>query len=202
MTSKKKVAANRINGQKSQGPKDMISTRFNATKHGLLAEGITELDETEGYRTTLSALMREKNPVGMIETFLVQSATLDMMRWQRARRLEAEFITSELNPPIIQADPLASLDVFESTTLDPGLPAAIRSESAQRLVSVFQRYESTFAYRLFRTLHELERLQRMRQGEKVPAPATVDVSVHADTGVVDPVPATLGQPKALSGNEE
>jgi hypothetical protein len=37
MTSQKKAAANRINGQKSHGPKNTTSTRFNSTKHGLLA---------------------------------------------------------------------------------------------------------------------------------------------------------------------
>ena len=52
-----------------------------------------------------------------------------------------------------------------------------------------QRYESTFANRLFRTLHELERWQRTRQGERLPAPAAVDVSLHTDTGLVDSVPA-------------
>ena len=106
--------------------------------------------------------------------------------------------------------------------LDPGLPAAISPESAQRLVGTFQRYESFFANRLFRILHELERLQRMRQGERLPAPVAVDVSVHAETGVADSVhddtrimdsvpaetgtvdsaPAPLGQPKALPGDEE
>ena len=41
-TSAKKDAANRVNGQKSHGPTNTTSTRFNATKHGLLAQGITE----------------------------------------------------------------------------------------------------------------------------------------------------------------
>jgi hypothetical protein len=183
-TSEKKIAANRTNGHKSRGPKNTNSTRFNAAKHGLLAVGITELDDAEGFRTILSNLMREKSPVGAIETYLVESAALEMVRWKRARRLEAEYITSELNPPL-QDPPIGDLGVlFQGEVLDPGLPAAISPESAHRLVGIFQRYESFFANRLFRILHELERLQRMRQGERLPAPATVDVSVHDDTGVV------------------
>ena len=200
---RKKVAANRINGQKSHGPKNTTSTRFNATKHGLLAVGITELDDAGGYRTTLSDLIREKNPVGAIEMFLVKSAALDMARWPRASRLEAEYITSELNPPIHEPHPLGDdINLFQGAMLDPGLPATISSECARRLVSVYQRYETTFAFRLFRILHQLERLQRMRQGESLPAPASVDVSVHADTGIVDSVAAALGKPKALPGDEE
>jgi hypothetical protein len=98
-TSAKKVAANRINGQKSHGPTNTTSTRFNATKHGLLAQGITELDDAEGYRAFLSDLIRKKNPVGNFEMFLVEAAALHMVRWLRAGRLEAECITGELNPP-------------------------------------------------------------------------------------------------------
>lgn len=193
-TSDKKTSANRSNGQKSHGPKNTVSTRFNATKHGLLAVGITELDDAEGYRVVLSDLMREKAPLGPVETFLVESVALDMVRWQRARRLEAGYITSELNPPLLAPDPLGDLSfVFHGEVLDPGLPAAISAENAHRLVGVFQRYESFFANRLFRTLHELERLQRMRQGERLPAPVSVDVSVHAGTGAVVSVPESTGE---------
>jgi hypothetical protein len=70
--------------------------------------------------------------------------------------------------------------------IDPGLPAAITAEAIQRMVT-FQRYESTSANRFFRILHELERWQRMRLGERLPAPVAVDISVHAETGAVDSV---------------
>jgi hypothetical protein len=203
MTSKKKVAANRINGQKSHGPTNTASTRFNATKHGLLAAGITELDDAEGYRTVLSDLTREKAPVGPVETFLVKSVAVDMVRWLRARRLEAEYITSELNPPLYAPDPMDGISfMFHGGVLDPGLPAAISAVTAHPLVGVFQRYESCFANRMFRTLHELERLQRMRLGERLPAPTTVDVSVHEGAEVVDSPSAQLeGQKMPLVDGE-
>jgi hypothetical protein len=179
-TSEKKIAANRLNGRKSRGPKNTTSTRFNATKHGLLAVGITELDDAEGYRNTLSGLEKQLNPVGLIEVFLVESAAVEMVRLRRARRLEAEYITEILNPPI-ESGPMCDLpSLFH---VDPGLPALMKLQSVQPLVSVFQRYESTIAHRLFRILHELERLQRIRSGERVPAPAALDVSVHHETGM-------------------
>jgi len=183
-TSTKKAATNRLNGGKSPGPTNTTSTRFNATKHGLLAAGITELDNAEGYLNILSDLGREKNPVGVIETFLVESAAIEMVRWLRARRLEAECITGELNPPIHSPGLAALLGFDGGEVLDPGLPAAISAEAAQKLVT-FQRYESTSANRFFRILHELERLQRMRQGECLPAPVAVDVSVHSGTRALD-----------------
>jgi hypothetical protein len=179
-TSAKKIAANRINGQKSHGPKNTMSTRFNATKHGLLTQGITELDDAEGYKAILGALIRERNPVGALEMFLVESAALDMVRWPRARRLEAECITGELHPPTYSPG-FSALSLGAPELLDPGLPAPISSKGLGDLITL-QRYESTFANRLFRTLHELERLQRMRQGERLPAPAIVDVNVHSEIG--------------------
>ncbi len=41
----------------------------------------------------------------------------------------------------------------------------------------------------------------MRQGERLPAPATVDVNVHAGTGEVDLVSNAGEQPKALLSEE-
>jgi hypothetical protein len=187
-TSKKKVAANRINGQKSQGPTNTTSTRFNATKHGLLAVGITELDDADGYHSILGDLMRERNPVGKFEMSLIEAAALDVVRLPRARRLEAEYITGELNPPTrgpSLRDVLGGDDVGQ--VIDPGLPAAITAEAIQRMVT-FQRYETSISLRLFRTLHELERYQSMRRGDRVPAPVIVDVNVRSETRIGDPVP--------------
>jgi len=176
-----RISANRRNAKKSTGPKNTISTRFNATKHGLLASGVTELDDAEGYRATLHDLTQEKHPVGALEGFLVESAALDLTRLRRVRRLEAEYITSVLNPPIREPREFAGLSgLDQGTIVDPGLPAMMDCGSVLPLVSIFQRYESACGLRLFRTLHELERLQRMRQGEHLPAPAAVDVSVHAE----------------------
>lgn len=73
--SLRKRTANRLNGRKSHGPGDTTNTRFNATKHGLLCVGVTELDDVEGYKTQLREMMDEKKPVGIVETFLVESAT-------------------------------------------------------------------------------------------------------------------------------
>jgi hypothetical protein len=185
--SETKIEANTRNALRSTGPKDTTATRFNAVKHGLLAAGVTELDDAEGYLAVLGDLTKEKNPVGPVEIFLVESATLEIIRSRRARRLEAEFITAALNPPIYAFPDLDELD--NGPIVDPGLPAPMRCENVQRLVSVFQRYETMIALRLFRTLHELERRQRIRQGERLPAPVTVDVNVHADAQGLDSLSA-------------
>ncbi|PYX34346.1 MAG: hypothetical protein DMG80_02540 [Acidobacteria bacterium] len=185
MASEKQIAANRQNAKKSPGPGNTESTRFNAIKHGLLAAGVTELDDAEGYQRILADLMREKNPVGVIETHRVRCMALDVVRQTRAQRLEAEFITSQLNPATLEreSDPLLALQRRE---LDPGIPATLRLDATQYLVTVYQRYEGFFSNDLSRNERELERSQRMRHGERLPAPAAIEITVRADTETAGP----------------
>lgn len=77
-TSDRKRSANRLNGQKSRGPKNTSATRYNARKHGLLAAGLTELDKVD--RKLLRNLIAELKPVGQIENILVQSIALEIVR--------------------------------------------------------------------------------------------------------------------------
>ena len=49
------------------------------------------------------------------------------------------------------------------------------------------RHEATRLRSVLRTLHELQRLQAMRAGERVPIPVAVDVDVNINgNGVVNP----------------
>jgi hypothetical protein len=54
-------------------------------------------------------------------------------------------------------------------------------------LSNLERYETTLFRSLTRALHELQRLQAIRAGERVPAPAAVDVDVSINgNGLVNP----------------
>jgi hypothetical protein len=68
--------------------------------------------------------------------------------------------------------------VLEPEVIEPGLPAHIDALSAVNLVSGFQRYETANENKFYRAINELERLQRRRRGEFVPAPQALDVAVH------------------------
>ena len=49
------------------------------------------------------------------------------------------------------------------------------------------RHEGALLRSFFRTLHELQRLQAIRAGERVQAPAAVDVDVNINgNGVINP----------------
>ena len=84
--SKAKNEASRRNSRRSTGPKDATSTRFNAVKHGLLAEGVTELDNPETFSAFCAKLESELKPFGEIESFLVRQIALGMVRLKRAAK--------------------------------------------------------------------------------------------------------------------
>jgi len=180
-TSDRKIAANRLNGKKGTGPKDTRSTRFNAVKHGLLASGVTELDNSEGYREMLRDLTQEKKPVGVVDIYLVHSMVLKMLRTRRVQCWEAEFITSILNPSIYERDPGVELaKEFSGNIVDPGLPAPMPSCAVQTLFNLYQRYETANENQFYRALHELERVQRLRRDEPVPPPTVPEVTSDTD----------------------
>jgi hypothetical protein len=115
-----KTESNRKNAERSTGPNDTSSTRLNAVKHALLAQGITELDDSDAYDSLLQRLTAAYRPVGDIETFFVERIAFHMMRLKRAGRLEAEYITGEIHPRV----PGRSLEEVletEPETLDPVL---------------------------------------------------------------------------------
>ena len=70
-SSKKQVTANRQNAQKSKGPNNVTTTRYNAIKHGLLGEGVTELDDKKHFVALSRKLEDEFMPSSTVEYFLV-----------------------------------------------------------------------------------------------------------------------------------
>lgn len=181
--SKAKVEANQVNAKASTGPVNTVSTRYNAVKHGLLSQGVTELDDLD-YHSLLSSVNESLKPIGPIETALSEHICLCLVRLKRAHGLEARFITGELNLPLTKK--VGGLDINleefagKTVVIDPGIPAPLKTEAIDPLIGKFQRYETSIENKLYRALHELERLQRGRQGEKLPVPATVDVDLHSD----------------------
>jgi hypothetical protein len=174
-----KAESNRRNAQRSTGPHDTTSTRLNAINHGLLAKGITELDDSDAYESLIQRLTASYDPIGDLEIFFVHRIAFHMIRLKRAGRLEAEFITGEIHPPVMST---LIPDLCEPTVIEPGMPTAVGALSAMNLASGFQRYETAIENKLYRAINQLERLQRVRRGEFVPAPESIDVSMHSERG--------------------
>src|SRR5437016_14538953 len=93
-TSEKKIAANRTNGKKGTGPDNTLSTRYNAKKYGLLAAGVTELDDPEEYRRIVHGL--DVSYADELKKFFRRRMALLMVLFYRAELCEAEIVTSIL----------------------------------------------------------------------------------------------------------
>lgn len=181
-TTLKRTEANRLNAQKSTGPKDISSTRFNAVKHGLLAEGVTELDDAENFVGLCEQLEAELDPIGLMEVFLVRRIALCMIRLRRACLIEAEFITADLNPTIAepsQAELLTEVFNQPGKIIEPGLPARLSVEAVEELVTKFQRYETSIENKLFRTINQLETVQQARRNGSRPSAKTISTPVQS-----------------------
>lgn len=164
--SEKKIHANRDNATKSTGPKDTRRTRHNASRHGLLADGISELDFLAGHNEVLQKLIEEKAPVGETETHLVERIAFYMIRIRRARLLETDMLNS--------IDHLVLPALYERS----GKPK-VRTQRTlmETLVRTYQRYETIFSAKLIKALRELERVQQQSRSE-----ASTDIEYQIDGG--------------------
>jgi hypothetical protein len=100
MTSPKQVRANRRNALKSTGPKTREGkdvARLNAMKHGLLSQEILLPGEDEAVLKELGERLREElQPVGELESLLVDRVIASTWRLRRLGRVEAGIFAWEL----------------------------------------------------------------------------------------------------------
>jgi hypothetical protein len=171
MATKNQIEANRRNSQKSPGPEDTTKTRHNATTHALYAAGITKLDKAEGFEELLAGLVAEHKPVGLLENYRVYCMARDMIRQIRGHRLESQFLERVLQPQFHDSH---ADDNSASGSKRPTVEYRITSQLApsvlETVVTTYHRCEAFYANHLSRCERDLERLQRIRLGEHLPAP--------------------------------
>jgi hypothetical protein len=163
--SLKRVEANRRNAQLSTGPRTeegKARSRYNALKHGVLASAllITEgaAAEYSGvFQELLDGLRQDLAPVGMLEEILVEKIAVCCWRQRRALQCEAAIVREDEILPM---------------PMSKGLLKIMSHRGTDRIL----RYETTIHRQLAFAMNQLERLQRTRKGENVPAPVTVQLS--------------------------
>jgi hypothetical protein len=185
---------------------------LNAVKHGLTAKTVVlpheDPNEFEAFR---EAMLIDAAPQGAFEEMLVEKISADAWRLRRVPVLEAALhiiererqkvkrIKDEVNrykfdlgPPSMPArdrqaydDAVARLaEAQNALEVDNLLQAIQVLEKHSREFALLERREQALTRSLFRTLHELQRLQAARAGERVPAPVDVDVSMNGN-GVIN-----------------
>jgi|NGEPerStandDraft_6_1074524.scaffolds.fasta_scaffold19325_5 hypothetical protein len=189
--SLKKREANQRNGQKSNGPKTpegKARSRRNALKHGILASAllITQgggAEDAAEFYELLSGLHRDLAPVGTLEEMLVEKIAVCWWRQKRALRCEAgmirrAFVPIPQPPPLPNEDELVRLFGQQIIHKPNSELAPIKDHLSLPLgadLDRILRYETTIQRQLVYAINQLERLQRARRGEHIPAPLSVQL---------------------------
>jgi hypothetical protein len=173
MSSEQKIAANRINAQLSTGPRTAdgrARVASNALKHGLTGKQIVLPNENpEDFDAFRVGLLNELNPNGELEGALAEKIIADLWRLRRVPVLEAALHKRGHKMGVTEAG-LEQADSSVIATWSLGMYADTFAN--------LWRHEAALSRSWSRALHELQRLQAARAGQRVPAPAVVDVDIN------------------------
>ncbi len=179
MVTDKQLEANQENAQlggvKTEEGKAV--SRFNALTHGVLQEALTDYEQGY-YSDVLQDLQNQYQPEGMVENMIIGRMAIHFIKLFRIQRAETEFVKSKLNPHIAMTTTdslIKSLEGHEEV-IQEGYTPKLKHEDIQKLLDTYSRYETTLENKLFRAIHELERTQRARKGEKLALPITADIN--------------------------
>jgi hypothetical protein len=186
--SSRKIEANRRNASKSTGPRTQVGKRIvakNALKHGFFSKCLLishpngKEDPTE-YQDLYAALRAHYQPIDFLEELFVEKIAVWSWRLRRLLRCESGQIAralAEHNHEIKQLSAADSgeleLPALSSPEIDAITDHLFLPPKAE--LDKLLRYEAMINKQLNHAIAELERLQRRRSGESVPAPISVDI---------------------------
>lgn len=168
--SQKQLEANRKNaklgGVKTEEGKAV--SKYNALKHGLLSKEVLLDGENEEALIEIGKKLRtELEPRTEIELLLVDRITANTWRLRRAMQIEVEMIQDDCKATTFEkAKGLGEAFSYDFVNYDT--------------YGKFTRYEASIERGIYRALHELQRIQAVRMGEKPPAPVMVDVDISRE----------------------
>lgn len=183
-TSDKQVAANRQNaklgGVKTEEGKEV--SKMNAQKHSILTKAMAD-DEGKQAAEIQKQLRADYKPVGWMEEAMIERIAVCYVRLQRSAKAEAEQLMKIRNPRKVEITGGLQLETFGERTevIEEGYSPKVTDEHIELLEKTYLRYDTAIERSLYRALHELQRLQAARNGEKPPAPAVLDVEVNQDS---------------------
>lgn len=160
MATSAQVEANRKNG-KLGGPKTeagKAAVRHNARKHGIFASALTVYD-AEDVAGLHEEFRQWFEPVGPIESTLVELLALTRLRMQRCAEGEAEQLVKAYEDRAL--DPIWQQDFIDKKKLGMRANWFCQARFEQYLL-VAGRYSTTLNNQFLKLLHELEALQRRR----------------------------------------
>lgn len=168
--SQKQLEANRENaklgGVKTEEGKAV--SKYNALKHGILSKEVLLKGEDEKVLVEVGKKLRaELEPQTELELVLVDRITANVWRLRRVMQIEREMIDDDREPTFgDKQKTLGQALSYDFTNYD----------TYGKLI----RYEANIERGIYKALHELQRIQAARAGEKTPLPVAIDVDVSKE----------------------
>src|ERR1700687_3085758 len=158
MATEKQIEANRLNAQKSTGPKTpegRAAVRLNGVRHGLTAETIVLKGESEAdFTNLLDSLEAEHDPASPTEEALVVQLAMATWRFRRLYHVEGGFYTFKMKDTV---------DSKKSRNLDDAGHLGLVADWNNKTLDMFSRQEARLERSFYRALHELQRLHKERE---------------------------------------
>jgi len=171
-TTQKQIEANKQNAQQSTGPKTdegKAVSKYNAIKHGLLSKEVLLEGEDEKNLIEIGKRLRtDLEPQTELELVLVDRITANVWRLKRVMQMEREMMES------------SQKDTFSGGLRKLGQTLTHYDIAHNDIYGKLIRYESSIERGIYKALHELQRIQAARTGEKAPASVAVDIDVSRD----------------------
>jgi hypothetical protein len=160
MATEKQTAANRLNAQKSTGPRTpegRAAVRLNGVTHGLTAETLVLKGESESdFKALFESLEAEHEPTTPTEETLVAQLAMATWRLRRLYNTEAGFY----NVGLIE------LTKYESTrNLDFSTRLGKVADCNNNTLALIGRQEARLERTYYRALNELQRLRKEREAK-------------------------------------
>lgn len=167
--SQKQLEANRKNaklgGVKTEEGKAV--SKYNALKHGILSQEVLLEGEDEKSLVEIGKKLRtELKPETELELLLVDRIVANTWRLKRALKGEKEMIEHDIDGVLDGEKDFGAALSYDFANYDS--------------YGKFTRYETSLERGIYKALHELQRIQAARAGEKPPAPIAIDVDVSKD----------------------
>jgi len=189
MASEAQVQANRLNAQKSTGPRTpegKEKTSQNALKHGLLArEAVIQGEDPEDFELYREGMLEELAPVGAVEAMLAERIAGVSWRLRRAERLQnAAFAALDNGEPTPLLDARhEEWKQLKGSEWERGVSGVVDEDAAlgkvvvadfaeARVLDRLLMYERRIESSLYRTMAEL-RKERQARGAAATVPAEV-----------------------------
>ena len=166
MATQSQIDANRINAQKSTGPRTpegKAKSRRNGLLHGLTAKTCMLDGEDPEALTNLEDAIRDKfKPQDIDEDFLVERMAKARCRYNRIMPLEAGIFNIRLTVD------QAPKEVVEALSQEGQRAwAYLRDANGGNALSKLSRYETSLLREYDRSRQELEKLQKIRAAEEL-----------------------------------